>query len=1133
MSDQREFYPIFFHDEGGREEPLRNCFIYFDILDEQGVFEPFLGFRTDDQGTTECEDPDAIETLVFGQTYNVYFDDKPVDPTNIRESECQLVKVMGRRIRLRRPLVCHVAFEYLDWLAGREPGLRVITDKACVAPGETLNVSVRSFGPLKAPPEVLVRIETGTGAGTPIAMTGNGDGTEFVGQYVYNGTLCGLRELRAHGEEKSGAMAEGNGRFLVSRKPRRDPWSQPSWPKAGLPRPVWKPLPAGVRVELYDFEEGSKEDRVLAWTRTREDGSATIICRNPNRLEEEPDLYFRVVRENVEHPVQRQLPPLFTTRWVYSADGQPGYYEDFTEHLLGSREKPLRFRIGLFFELKFRAQGAFLPEGLLVEVEAEGEEGDDVDIACFTFDDTEKELVRDDQFSLGPGGSMRLLMIDHRDTQKTTISFALRSELHDPANKTLSLEALDGGSWELSRDPSLTLGELIGGSPLRWVFDIERDPKRLLSAGGGLPSWVWTESREIDVPDQGFTEVVEALQLVRQFNRVLHHLSQGAFRGSEAYSMRLYEAPGPADTQPIRFDPTEGLPVPKSFLDDRRHLLIGYGATVAANLLEKVFAERFYTPTVPGLSATGVPQRIDPLAASGEEEGFFFGIGLFFALLACDGPAFAPFRSQDWAVGRRVSADRLSNLVPLVGGEQSPDQSSPGERCPAAVANALWALWTGPLGGPDTVPRSAVSGIGGPRADDPAELAAFQRQFEGFRKHLYDPIARCFGGSTRKLLADQVSIRGLMERVLESLPAAGRPKVKQVFQHHGIGQEGQVGAWLVLEEEEDGKFYPLPDGTRVYPIDIRGQKPVKLPGGGEISGGRGQVKVSLPAPDPDPDVQKPHLAFLAETPEGDSFTTAGQFTKDGLSGDIPDYAGARIGEPNDPFHFRFSLELELHLKLLHLEPRGENAKALGRGTRVELWAEDAEDAMVVYGRITDDEGNVKLRVARKKLPSDALFLRVPSLDWDSKGRTRFWTQGAGEKPVPTRIRFAEGVGSLLEPKELWVGPWLSFAVRFLWRDGTETEPIESGLDIEVFGDDDTEPLLVGLTGRRGVYRGSVDVDDREVMYFCLPDLPEEVGRERYLTLGTTAENGLSGTYSPEEHGPVYGTRTQPITFVIG
>ncbi len=1141
MTEQREFYPVFsYHDKDG-QEPLRDCYVYFDLLDEEGVFEPFLGFRTDAEGKTECENPEALETLVFGQTYNVYFDTNPVDPTTIRESECQLVKVMDREIRLRRPLVCHVAFEYLDWLAGREPGLRITTDKTCVAPGELLNISVRSFGPLQAPPEVLVRIETATGRGTVVEMAGvEVDGvasqTEFTGQYSYQGTLCGLRDIFATGMEVSGDAAEGRGRFLVSRSAGDDPWSQSSWPRDGLPRPIWRPLPAGVRVELYDFEEGSKEDRVLAHSRTRANGSATIICRNPNRLEEEPDLYFRVVREDDQNdPVQRQLPPLFTTRWVFAANGQPGYYEDFTKHVLGRPEKPLRFRIGLYFELKFSHGGVPLPEGLLAEVEAESEEGDEVDIACFTFDDYEKELVRDDQFTLGPGGSLRLLMIDHRDTQRTTISFALRTILHDPSIKTLSLEAISGGSWELTREPNITLGELIGGAPLRWVHNIERDPARLLKSGEGLASWVWTESRFVELPrkEQGeFAQVVSVLQSVRQFNRVLHHLSQGAFNGAEAYSLRLYDPPGPSDKWPIRCDPTEGLPVPRAFLNDRQHVLVGYGATVAANLLEKVFAELFYTPTVGGLTPTGLACRIHPIAASGEEEGFFFGVGLFFALLVCDAPELAPLRSADWALGRRVSEDRLSDLVPLVGGEQSPDKSSPGERCPAAVGNALWALWTGLLGGPDTVPINADAGIGGPRGDDPEVLREFQTRFQRFREHIFEPLRACFGNRSGRLLADQVSVRDLVECILKSLPMAERPKALQIFQHHGIGQMGQTAAWLVLEEEEGGAFYALPDGTRVVPIDVRGTRAVPLPGGGEIKDGAGRVKVTLPTPDPDPEVARPHLAFMVTLPDGESFSTMGKFTRDGLPGDFPEYSGARIGEPHEPFHFRFAQDLDLFLQLQHLEQRGEHAKPLGRGTRVELWAEGGEDVQVAYGRVHGEEGQLRLKVARKKLPSDKLYLKVPTLDWSGKGRTRFWTSGEEGKPVPFTPQFAQGIGSLLEPKVLWVGPWVSYAVRFMFRDGAELESLEPGLDVEIYGDEEEKAVMLGLTGRRGLFRGHLDNDTHELLYFCLPDLPEEVGRERYLTLGRKSEEGMSGSYNPAEHGPVFGTRMQPVTFVI-
>ncbi|MCA9941838.1 MAG: N-acetylmuramoyl-L-alanine amidase [Ardenticatenaceae bacterium] len=109
---------------------------------------------------------------------------------------------------------------------------------------------------------------------------------------------------------------------------------------------TFEPLPAGINVDLMDYDPVSGND-VLVTESTDANGKVSFSILGLQNIDEsEPDIFFRVRTNGLVH-AGHTLPDEWSTKGWNATDGTPGYHEDFTGDQLGSAAVPLVFRIGL------------------------------------------------------------------------------------------------------------------------------------------------------------------------------------------------------------------------------------------------------------------------------------------------------------------------------------------------------------------------------------------------------------------------------------------------------------------------------------------------------------------------------------------------------------------------------------------------------------------------------------------------------------------------------------------------------------------------------------------------------------------------------------------------------------------
>ena len=118
---------------------------------------------------------------------------------------------------------------------------------------------------------------------------------------------------------------------------------------------TFDPLPAGIRIELVDFNTVF-DDEVLDDETTNAQGRVRFDIPDFASLsEEEPDLFFKVVTSGTVQHAGHTLPKEWSTKGWLSRGGQPGYYENFKgPGPLGSPGSPLVFAVGLDFHVALR-----------------------------------------------------------------------------------------------------------------------------------------------------------------------------------------------------------------------------------------------------------------------------------------------------------------------------------------------------------------------------------------------------------------------------------------------------------------------------------------------------------------------------------------------------------------------------------------------------------------------------------------------------------------------------------------------------------------------------------------------------------------------------------------------------------
>jgi hypothetical protein len=124
---------------------------------------------------------------------------------------------------------------------------------------------------------------------------------------------------------------------------------------------VYRSLPAGVPVELVDYDPVLADD-VLATELTDSQGRVHFTISNlPALGEQQPDLYFRVRTQGMQH-AGHTLPDQWSTKGWNATDRSPGYYAAFAGTRLGNTSTPLVFRIGFDFHARLvYALGAKVP----------------------------------------------------------------------------------------------------------------------------------------------------------------------------------------------------------------------------------------------------------------------------------------------------------------------------------------------------------------------------------------------------------------------------------------------------------------------------------------------------------------------------------------------------------------------------------------------------------------------------------------------------------------------------------------------------------------------------------------------------------------------------------------------------
>jgi hypothetical protein len=163
---------------------------------------------------------------------------------------------------------------------------------------------------------------------------------------------------------------------------------------------VFEPLPAGIAVDLVDYNPGLPNNTLNT---QNTDATGSVHFSFPDlqaAAGEQPDLFFLVHTNGANH-AGNVLPNEWSTRGWKASDGSPGYYEDFTGVQLGDALHPLVFGIGLDLHVRFeylhtpKASNDPAPQGVPVDIHVGRPPGnsrmqvrinEDGEIHCILFD---------------------------------------------------------------------------------------------------------------------------------------------------------------------------------------------------------------------------------------------------------------------------------------------------------------------------------------------------------------------------------------------------------------------------------------------------------------------------------------------------------------------------------------------------------------------------------------------------------------------------------------------------------------------------------------------------------------------------------------------------------------------------
>jgi hypothetical protein len=191
----------------------------------------------------------------------------------------------------------------------------------------------------------------------------------------------------------------------------------------------FEPLPAGVDVDIMDYE---LHEQLLT---KQTDTSGRVLFNVPRLLNsngKEPDMFFLVHTNGMNHAHHTTLPDEWSTKGWKADDGSPGYYENYIGSPLGTPSHPLIFRIGLDFHARFLYEDIrtnrrqVVPDGIPVHVYS----GDSLKCTHPTYNGEVYDVI----FDIEPGEDFIFVLLYEMtdpsiNLKKTVIRFSIGPEV--------------------------------------------------------------------------------------------------------------------------------------------------------------------------------------------------------------------------------------------------------------------------------------------------------------------------------------------------------------------------------------------------------------------------------------------------------------------------------------------------------------------------------------------------------------------------------------------------------------------------------------------------------------------------------------------------------------------------------